>query len=527
MQKLIIDSEFKAFIPPLTEAEASALEMSILAAGGAHTPIDTWRGVIVDGHNRYDICQRLGLPYQTREREFADRAAVKAWMFAHQIARRNLSVDQVVMLAALRGVSTTTGTLVQRERAAVVAQDEARAARVLSGTLSIKMAWNGVARERGLLQPRAPRGPSTKPCIPIGHELKGVSTLTNEAGDISSQWNKTHIASALEPQHDPVPEGHQIKKTSTLYGPDGSVRSQWVSSSADEIAREKAMVDAWARHAEVYRGLAGTSSLPVRACDNDIVTVYPLGDPHVGMMAWAPEAGENFDTKIACSELLACVRMLVASAPPSAEAIICNLGDFMHAQDDSNMTPGHGNQLQVDGRFAKVLDAGHTLLRGIVDAALEKHARVKIRNLPGNHDPRVAAELAMWLRAVYERDPRVTVADAYAAHQYDRFGCNLFGWHHGDRSKASELPAIMATDRPDDWGHTTDRVWHVGHVHHLTRLETPGCIVETHRTMAAKDAWHAGRYRAGRSLAAIGYHMVYGEVTRNTVGIKRVRAEAA
>ena len=373
---------------------------------------------------------------------------------------------------------------------------------------------------------RPPRGPSTNPAIPQGHELAGKSTLTGPDGELKAAWDKTRIHGADEAPNDPVPEGHLIKKTSTMMRGDGTTAVQWISSAADEKRREDAMRAAWARHASLYAGLADPVPAPDE-CDEDLITLYPLGDPHIGMLAWEPESGDNFNTKIACRELLACVRMLVAGAGRSRSAIVTNLGDFMHAQDDTAKTPGHGNQLDVDGRFAKVLDAGHTLLRGIVDATLERHEHVTVRNLPGNHDPRVAAELSMWLRAVYEREPRVTVKDAYAAHQYDRFGKCLFGWHHGDRCKAAALPALMATDRATDWGEVGNdgtRVWHVGHVHHLTRIETPGCIVETHRTMAAKDAWHAGRYRAGRSLSAITYHAVHGETDRKTVSLSRVRA---
>jgi hypothetical protein len=171
-----------------------------------------------------------------------------------------------------------------------------------------------------------------------------------------------------------------------------------------------------------------------------------------------------------------------------------------------------------------VLDAGHTLLRGLVDYALTKHEHVKIRNLPGNHDPQVSAGLAMWLRAVYEREPRVEVAPASASYQYDRFGLNLFGWAHGDGAKAEALPLIMANDRREDWGATTEHVWHTGHVHHLSTKEYTGCVVETHRTMAGKDHWHASKgYAAKRSLSVIAYHRDYGEVTRNRVGLERVR----
>jgi hypothetical protein len=340
---------------------------------------------------------------------------------------------------------------------------------------------------------------------------------------LKAEWKKTRIAGAIEAPNDPVPEGHLIKKTSTMMRGDGTTAVQWISAAADEKRREDAMRAAWKAHAAEYSGLAGTAPVPTSE-RVDLLTVYPLGDPHIGMLAWAPEAGAHFDLKIAQRELVRCVNYLVDCSPPSANAIVCNLGDFLHAQDDRAETPGHGNRLEVEGRYAKVLQTGHDILRAIVDAALRKHAHVTVRNLPGNHDPRVAAELYMWLQAIYALEPRATIAEPFAAQQYDRHGCVLLGWHHGDRAKPNELPAIMATDRHEDWGQTTERVWHTGHVHHLSKKESPGCVVETHRTMAAKDAYHAGRYRSGQSLQSITYHSEYGEESRSTCNIARVKA---
>lgn len=388
---------------------------------------------------------------------------------------------------------------------------------------------NSRARERYAARPA--RGPSGKhaespaPQIATGLELREQTTQINAKGQLLSRYDKTHRAREPMP-FETVPDGFNVKEIVTRVDADGRPGMQYVRAAADQAKRDAAMRAAWERHAALYAGLA----LPVIApavTDADLITLYPLGDPHIGMLAWAPETGDHFDTRIACRELLACVRLLVASAPPSEHAIVCNLGDFLHAQDDSQETPGHHHKLDVDDRYAKVLDAGHALLRGIVDAALERHARVTVRNLPGNHDPRVAAELAMWLRAVYENNPRVTVADPYRAHQYDEFGVNLFGWHHGDRTPGAELPAIMAEDMREAWGRCTNCVWHCGHVHHLTRKESPGCVVETHRTMAARDGYHAGRYRAGRSLSGITYHRAFAEHARSTVNLARVRAALA
>jgi hypothetical protein len=385
------------------------------------------------------------------------------------------------------------------------------------------------ALDRDNERKRVARGPSGKrhkdPAIEIaaGLELRAQTTQVNVDGTLRTRYDKTQLA--REPaQFATVPAGHHVTKTTTRLDADGRVGMQYVTAKHDEAARELAMVDAWKRHAEVYKGLAVERAQPVHI-DDDLLAVYPLGDPHIGMLAWAPEVGEHFDLKIATRELLTCVRLMVDGAPPAKQAIITNLGDFLHAQDEQQRTPGHGHKLDVDGRFAKVLDAGHALLRAIVDTALSKHEHVTIRNLPGNHDPQVAAMLAMWLRAVYEREPRVTVADAFSPYQFDRFGCVLLGWAHGDGAKAEALPLLMANAKPQDWGATTEHVWHTGHVHHLSTKEYTGCVVETHRTMAGKDHWHTSKgYSAKRSLSMICYHNVHGELTRNRVGLESVRA---
>ena len=58
MTILSIDPEFKTLIPKLTDSEYGHLEKSIRMEG-CRQPIIHWHGVIVDGHNRYEICKRL------------------------------------------------------------------------------------------------------------------------------------------------------------------------------------------------------------------------------------------------------------------------------------------------------------------------------------------------------------------------------------------------------------------------------------------------------------------------------------
>jgi Bacteriophage protein gp37 len=87
--ELIIDSEFKGIIPPLSDDEFNGLKQSILTEG-CRDAIVTWNGIIIDGHNRYAICTKHGIPFKTEEKQFDDRLDVKIWMVKNQFGRRNL-----------------------------------------------------------------------------------------------------------------------------------------------------------------------------------------------------------------------------------------------------------------------------------------------------------------------------------------------------------------------------------------------------------------------------------------------------
>ena len=101
--ELVIDPEFADKIPPLTEDEYRLLEENILADGKIISPLITWNGIIVDGHNRYRILQaHPEIPYETMEMEFSDRYAVIVWICRNQLGRRNLTDEQKKFLTGKR-----------------------------------------------------------------------------------------------------------------------------------------------------------------------------------------------------------------------------------------------------------------------------------------------------------------------------------------------------------------------------------------------------------------------------------------
>ena len=92
LMKLKIDSEFKSLIKDLQTKEYLQLESNILM-DGCREAIVTWNGIIVDGHNRYEICTRHNIPFRIQEMEFNCREAVIAWICANQLGRRNISEE--------------------------------------------------------------------------------------------------------------------------------------------------------------------------------------------------------------------------------------------------------------------------------------------------------------------------------------------------------------------------------------------------------------------------------------------------
>lgn len=363
-----------------------------------------------------------------------------------------------------------------------------------------------------------------------GSERAAAKALGVSRGTVNGAMlglKRRAAAQGYSPDHDmtkTAPDGFKVKGVSTYYDQEGKPRGQWVKTTADQERQAELMRAAIAALSEDVRGLAPASKKPAKV-HADLLAVYPLGDPHFGMYAWAKESGADFDLKTARRLTMGAVDRLVASSPPADTALILPLGDIFHANDQTNQTPAHKHQLDVDSRFVHVLQVGIETFRHCVLRALEKHARVVVRFVAGNHDPQAVWALAFTIAAYFDNEPRVEVDLSPAAHWFYRFGKVLIGVTHGDRSKPEQLLGVMAGDRAEDWGQTKHRYWYCGHVHHSSVKEFPGVTVETFRTLAASDAYAAGHgYRAGRDMRAIILHREHGEVERHRCDVGMLEA---
>ncbi|MBN5152028.1 plasmid replication/partition related protein, partial [Stenotrophomonas maltophilia] len=96
---IVVKEELKAYIDPLTADEHDALERSILAEG-CRDALVLWGNVLVDGHNRFGICQKHGLPFNTvQNTRFQSMEDVHLWMIEQHLGRRSVSDFQRGVLA--------------------------------------------------------------------------------------------------------------------------------------------------------------------------------------------------------------------------------------------------------------------------------------------------------------------------------------------------------------------------------------------------------------------------------------------
>lgn len=332
-----------------------------------------------------------------------------------------------------------------------------------------------------------------------------------------------------DPRRDPAlhvptaPHGYHLRGVSTLVNGEGVPVQQWIKTTQDrEQDKLDALLDAIRSLPDSFRAAHKPQRGPDR-CDGDLLCVYPVADPHIGMYSWHRETGADYDIAIAEQLHVEAIRRLTSVAPSAKQALVIDVGDFFHCDSDLARTERAGNTLDTDKRWSKVLRVGVRVMRAMIDAALAKHESVRVICEIGNHDPRSSLMLALALDAFYGSDSRVAVDTSEEPFHWHRFGKCLIGVTHGADTKPAQLAGIMATDRPEDWGATKHRYWYTGHVHRESAQEFPGCVVESFRTLAPRDAWaHRMGYRGDRDMRVDVLHREHGRITRHICGVEQL-----
>lgn len=253
--------------------------------------------------------------------------------------------------------------------------------------------------------------------------------------------------------------------------------------------------------------------------DTDLLTLVPVADAHIGLMAWGRETGEDWDTRKGAERLVGWISRVLAMLAPSHKCILLFAGDLLHADDTRSETPGNRNRLDTDTRHFRTVEMCVEAIARATDIALLRHREVVLRFLPGNHDPHAYLAVMFAIGERYRESPRVRVQrdpSEFYAHQ---FGQVLIVAHHGHRAKAPQMVHFIADEYAPLWGQTRYRYLFTGHLHHHKSQDIGGVVWEQLPALTARDAYAVSHaYTARARLLGITYHRERGEVARAVVG---------
>lgn len=307
--------------------------------------------------------------------------------------------------------------------------------------------------------------------------------------------------------------GFSLGKVTIQRGAQGEIERVWERQHPDAVNVRMAMEAAARAFSEAIEP-AKPIPAPLTALD-DILTLYTLTDAHVGMLAWHREGGQDWDLTIAENTIVGCFAEAIRQAPHSATAIFNQLGDLLHYDSLTAVTPTSGHILDADGRFTKMVETAVRIIRRVIALMLAKHDKVHVIMAEGNHDMASSVWLRTMMKALYEQEPRITVDDSALPYYCFEFGETFLGFHHSHIRKMEQLPSVMAAQFPQQWGRTTKRYCHTGDKHHAREADGMGIHVIQHPTLAARDAYAArGGWYSERYMQAMTFHRQFGLVGR-------------
>ncbi|QXG07643.1 hypothetical protein [Erwinia phage Snitter] len=314
-----------------------------------------------------------------------------------------------------------------------------------------------------------------------------------------------------------APEGFSIKGTSTLIGKDGQMKTQWIKS---EVDKEKQLELLRIAITALCDDITPCEIVPLRreGLSEKLLNLYTVSDYHLGMLSWEEESGDDWDMKIAKDLFYSWFKAAIDTSPPAEHGVINLLGDFAHFDSLDAVTPASGHVLDADTRYQKLVRYMIQMIAEVVKMALEKHEKVTLMIVQGNHDETGMIWLAEMFNFFFSSNDRVTVDTQADVYKQLTHGKTALFFHHGHKANMGKLDSVLVGKFRKEYGAAEYHYAHCGHLHHMKMIESNLMVIEQHRTLAAKDAYASrGGWLSNRSANVITYSKEYGEVSRLTI----------
>lgn len=307
-----------------------------------------------------------------------------------------------------------------------------------------------------------------------------------------------------------MPEQEQWEvKQQWVKGPEGSKLMVKKDSSQDlEILREQILRDV-KQYAPKYKKTKPESNR------GGNLLVISLGDIHLGKLSVKSETGEDYNVNIAYNRTIEGVKGLIQKASGfSIDTVLLIIGnDILHTDTLDRRTTNKTPQ-DTDGMWHENFLKAKDLYVEVIEMLMPL-GNVYVQFNDSNHDRMSGFFLAQTIEAWF-RNSEIVFDVTMKPRKYFQYGVNLIGTSHGE-SKEADLPLIMATECPEEWGTSTKRYWYCHHIHHKKSKEYMGVCVEYLRSPSGTDAWHSRNgYLSNKAIEAFVHDVQEGQVCRLT-----------
>ena len=315
-----------------------------------------------------------------------------------------------------------------------------------------------------------------------------------------------------------IPDGYKLKGKSTLLDSDGNAKIQWVKTEVDKERQEEMMRELCDNLKENIKPWPVVKA--PKKVNADLCSVYTITDYHIGAYSWNEETGADWDIKIAEDTLYKAFGDMINGTPDSEQAVFVQMGDFLHWDGLTSVTPLNRHVLDSDGRYPKLVQVAVETCVRAVEMLLHKHKHVHVVMCEGNHDLTGSVWLQAIMKMAFKKNKRVTVDDSVFPYYSFTWGNVFLGWHHGHLTKIRGMAGKFFSE-PRFRGQmaNTEHIYiSTGHYHTKEVVEVSGVVIERHPTLNARDAYGArGFEHSQRGALAITYDKEKGEISRVTV----------
>lgn len=212
---------------------------------------------------------------------------------------------------------------------------------------------------------------------------------------------------------------------------------------------------------------------------------------HLGKMSWSGETGQDYDKNIARERFNTIYSEIMEQQEIEKcdTCLLCIGNDFFNS-DTVNATTTKGTPQTNDLRWQKLFNIGLELYTQMILGLSDRFNNIEVRLQSGNHDKMASFYLYMALSCYFKDSKNIHFSQDYKDVQCFLWGkCGIF-FSHGDSNLKRLIKSIPA-EFYEEWGKTTFRELHLGHLHKEVVVDDDsGMITRRIGSPTATDQWH-------------------------------------